>query len=266
MGASGTPIFKTVAADDVGVTLDFGQQVKSFALRNDGPSVVYFTEGAIAPSASRGNGRFGLNVDESISLPKLGIQKLSFICATGQTASVQAIGAPDGAIALSPVPVSAGAYNLIDLSSMGIVATPTVAGPVVMSIPMSSYSDYDLSFLLKNVQTDHMSVGQGDVSDVGFLQVLIEAELDSSGVFREIMRFQLSIGGGGSGAGGVGASFKNKKTKNLSDLKALGTTITKMRATCTVTQSAGSGVMSGAVDFTNFALVIFSGTQGPNYG
>jgi hypothetical protein len=94
MGASGTPILKTITADDVGVTMDFGQEVSAILLTNNGANDVFFAVGTVAPAASRGDGRYGLQAGKSIALSDLAIQTLTFICATGLTASVSGAGLP----------------------------------------------------------------------------------------------------------------------------------------------------------------------------
>jgi hypothetical protein len=109
MGASGTPIFKTAAANAAGVTVDLGQQVSGVALRNDGPDTVFWAVGDTPPSPTKGDGRCSLDVNKSISLAGLSVSELSFICATAETATVQIAAVPQGEAVLEEVAAAAGA-------------------------------------------------------------------------------------------------------------------------------------------------------------
>lgn len=120
MGASGTPIFKTAAANATGVTVDLGQQVAGVALRNDGPDTVFWAVGGTPPSPTKGDGRCSLDVNKSISLAGLSISELSFICATAETATVQIAAVPQGEAVLEDVAAAAGA------SGFYVSATPIV--------------------------------------------------------------------------------------------------------------------------------------------
>ena len=268
MGAVGTPIMKTVAVTATGVVMDFGQQVSAVTIRNDGPSTVYFAEGTTFPTPTRGDGRYALEPGEFINLADLSAYKLAFICAVAGTATVQSVAVPGCYVQLS---TSGGIFNLIDLSSFSTIAVTTVApvvsGPKVFAIPLASYGGLDLSSLLNNVLADIMSVSQGtSAADVGNLVTLIEAELDNSGVYYEVFKLYLAVTGtGGSGGGTKGADYQVRKTRDVADLKLLGSTITRIRATSTLTKTGGTGTMTAAVNFTNIALSIYSGVKGANY-
>ena len=121
MGASGTPIFKTAAANATGVTVDLGQQVAGVALRNDGPDTVFWAVGGTPPSPTKGDGRCSLDVNKSISLAGLSISELSFICATAETATVQIAAVPQGEAVLEDVAAAAGA------SGFYVSATPSAS-------------------------------------------------------------------------------------------------------------------------------------------
>lgn len=133
MGASGTPIFKTAAANATGVTVDLGQQVAGVALRNDGPDTVFWAVGDTPPTPTKGNGRCSLDVNKSISLAGLSISELSFICATAETATVQIAAVPQGEAVLEEVAAAAGAggfYHVQALSGGASATSGAIAIPV----------------------------------------------------------------------------------------------------------------------------------------
>lgn len=125
MGASGTPIFKTAAANATGVTVDLGQQVAGVALRNDGPDTVFWAVGDTPPAPTKGNGRCSLDVNKSISLAGLSISELSFICATAETATVQIAAVPQGEAVLEEVAAAAGASGFYHSQALSGAATAT---------------------------------------------------------------------------------------------------------------------------------------------
>ena len=125
MGASGTPIFKTAAANATGVTVDLGQQVAGVALRNDGPDTVFWAVGGTPPSPTKGDGRCSLDVNKSISLAGLSISELSFICATAETATVQIAAVPQGEAVLEDVAAAAGAGGFFVSTNIGPAFGPS---------------------------------------------------------------------------------------------------------------------------------------------
>jgi hypothetical protein len=124
MSASGTPIFKTAAANATGVTVDLGQQVAGVALRNDGPDTVFWAVGGTPPSPTKGDGRCSLDVNKTINLAGLSVSELSFICATAETATIQIAAVPQGEAILEEVAAAAGA------SGFYVSASPA-AGPAL---------------------------------------------------------------------------------------------------------------------------------------
>jgi len=80
-------------------------------LLNLGPNTAYFADGIVAPTPSVGNGRYGLQSGEILALPSVNIKNLSFCCAAVETASIQAMGMPNGALdGVAPAPAAAGGF------------------------------------------------------------------------------------------------------------------------------------------------------------
>jgi hypothetical protein len=125
MSASGTPIFKTAAANATGVTVDLGQQVAGVALRNDGPDTVFWAVGGTPPSPTKGDGRCSLDVNKTINLAGLSVSELSFICATAETATIQIAAVPQGEAILEEVAAAAGASGFYHPQTLSGAATAT---------------------------------------------------------------------------------------------------------------------------------------------
>ena len=117
-----------LSATDAGGVMDFEQAIEAVAIANAGPNTVYVAFGATAPTASVGDGRYAIASGSYLNLDDLKAQKLAFRCATGETASVQAVGIPVGRVAIGPFGMAVGSGSDSGGDSGDGGAPPPMAG------------------------------------------------------------------------------------------------------------------------------------------
>jgi hypothetical protein len=266
MGASGTPILKSQAVTSVGQTMSFGQAVQGVVLKNLGPDTAFFAFGIVAPTATLGNGRYGLKVGESIAIPNVSEMSVSFATAAGKTATIQCAGVPVGSIDFEKDTTHA----VISLTALGVNAITAgvtkIAGPVSANIPLNAYDE--IAWDRANAAlADFMSIAQGATNVSCNMLVDIEVELDGSTVYTRVFRFRMNVTGssGGSGSAGVSIAQQQAKENTVAALKAIGGTITNFQARILLTKTAGTGTPTGAVAFANAQMILLKGVLGATY-
>jgi hypothetical protein len=268
----GTVELLTKAVTDAGQTLTFTQGMSAVLLQNLGPNTAYFADGSVAPTPSVGNGRYGLQINEILSLPGVNIKNLSFCCSAGQTASIQAVGMPSGVLDGQAPATAASEYITVDLNSLGIEPLSDgdyiLMGPLAVAVPLAPYSDVVFDDGTPIITNAMLSLMQGDVNNTGFCRAVVQVVLDDP-LNTEVSLFDLCMNvngsGGSSGGSSVGMTYQMDRLAGMADLKAVaGATnivAAQVRAWLFMTSYSG-GTVVGAVSMIDKMLKFEANTAG----
>jgi hypothetical protein len=261
----GTVELLTKAVTSAGQTLAFTQSMSAVLLQNIGPNTAYFADGTTAPTASVGNGRYGLQMGEILALVGVNVQNLSFKCATGQTASVQAIGMPSGVLdgQAAAAVATPETYLEVVMDLMGVepltAGDDLTMGPIAILVPLAPYSDVVFDDSQVAPTNAVLALSQADTDNTGYVKATIQVILDDPlNTVVDLFDLILTVAGtgGGTAGAGVGIDSRINRLAGMTELKAVAgaTNVVAVQCRAQLIISAGTGVATGAISMVDKSL------------